>query len=224
MWVKICGNTNLKDAALAVELGADAVGFVFATSPRQVTPEQVAAITRHLPAGAERVGVFDSHDPENIAGAALAAGLTVVQLHGGFDEELLQRLSPRLAGGISIIQTLHWPVGQEAPAARIGGQVERILGLGVTSRVLIDSKVGVARGGTGVAFDWTAARAVLASATNGMQLILAGGLRPDNVSEAIGQVGPWGVDVSSGVEAALGHKDPDRLKRFIESARSTANT
>jgi phosphoribosylanthranilate isomerase len=223
MWVKICGNTNLEDAALAVELGADAVGFVFAASPRRVTLEQVAAITRHLPAGAERVGVFDDHDPESIAGVALAAGLTAVQLHGGFDEELLQRLGRRLAGGIRIIQTLHWPVGQESAAAWIGGQVERILGLGITGRVLIDSKVGAAGGGTGVAFDWTAAREVLPSATNGVQLILAGGLRPDNVSQAIGQLRPWGVDVSSGVEAAPGRKDPERLRHFIENARAAAN-
>jgi phosphoribosylanthranilate isomerase len=223
MWVKICGNTNLEDAALAVELGADAVGFVFAASPRRVTPEQVAAITPHLPAGAERVGVFDTRDPETIAGAALAAGLTAVQLHGGFDEELLQRLGRRLAGGIRIIQTLHWPVGQESAAARIGGKVERILGLGITGRVLIDSRVGAAGGGTGVAFDWTAAREVFTSATNGVQLILAGGLRPDNISQAIGQLGPWGVDVSSGVEAAPGRKDPERLRHFIENARTAAN-
>jgi phosphoribosylanthranilate isomerase len=223
MWVKICGNTNLEDAALAVELGADAVGFVFAASLRQVTLEQVAAITRNLPAGAERVGVFDSHDPESIAEAATAAGLTTVQLHGGFDEELLQRLGRRLAGGIRIIQTLHWPVGQESPGARIGGQMERILGLGITGRVLIDSKVGAAGGGTGVAFDWTAARGVFSSAPNGVQLILAGGLRPDTVSQAIGQLGPWGVDVSSGVEAAPGRKDPQRLRRFIENARAAAN-
>ena len=223
MWVKICGNTNLEDAALAVELGADAVGFVFAASPRRVTLEQVAAITRHLPAGAERVGVFDAHDPEGIAGVALAAGLTAVQLHGGFDEELLQRLGRRLAGGIRIIQTLHWPVGQESAAARIEGQVERILRLGITGRVLIDSRVGAAGSGTGVAFDWTAARGVFTSATNGVHLILAGGLKPDNVSQAIGQLGPWGVDVSSGVEAAPGRKDPERLRHFIENARARAN-
>jgi phosphoribosylanthranilate isomerase len=223
MWVKICGNTNLEDAALAVELGADAVGFVFAASPRRVTPEQVAAITRHLPAGAERVGVFDERDPENIAGAARVAGLTAVQVHGGFDEELLQQLGQRLAAGTSIIQTLHWTVGQESAAIRIAAQVERIVGSGITDRVLIDSRVGSAGGGTGVAFDWAAARGVFGSAPNGIHLILAGGLRPDNVSQAIGQLAPWGVDVSSGVEAAPGRKDSDRLMRFIENARAVAN-
>ena len=146
MWVKICGNTNLEDAALAVELGADAVGFVFAASPRRVTPEQVAAISRELPAGTERVGVFDSHNSETIAEAAMAAGLTAVQLHGGFDEELLQQLGQRLAGGMRIIQTLHWTVGQESAAIRIAAQVERIVALGIADRVLIDSKRGL-RGG-----------------------------------------------------------------------------
>lgn len=223
MWVKICGNTNLEDAALAVELGADAVGFVFAASPRRVTPEQVAAISRELPAGTERVGVFDSHNSETIAEAAMAAGLTAVQLHGGFDEELLQQLGQRLAGGMRIIQTLRWTVGQESAAIRIAAQVERIVALGIADRVLIDSSVGSAGGGTGVAFDWAAARGVFGSAPNGIHLILAGGLRPENVSQAIGQLAPWGVDVSSGVEAAPGRKYPERLMRFIENARAAAN-
>ena len=222
MWVKICGNTNLEDAALAVELGADAVGFVFAASPRQVTPEQVAAITRHLPAVAERVGVFDAHDPEEIAGAALAAGLTAVQLQGGFDEELLRGLGERFASsGVRIIQTLHWRVGEGSSATRLEGQMERILRLGIVDRVLIDSKVGAAGGGTGVTFDWAAARGLFASAPTGTRLILAGGLRPDNVAQAIGQLRPWGVDVSSGVEASPGRKDPERLRRFLENARAT---
>ena len=93
MWVKICGNTNLEDAALAAKLGADAVGFVFAESKRQVTATQVAAITARLPAGVERVGVFYSHDAEEIAETVETAGLTAVQLHGGLDEVLLMRLS-----------------------------------------------------------------------------------------------------------------------------------
>ncbi len=224
MWVKICGNTNFEDAALAVELGADAVGFVFAASRRQVTPEQVAEITRRLPAGAERVGVFDGHDPEQITMAAQRAGLTTVQLHGGFDEELLQRLGEGLAGRLEIIQTLHWPVDEESSAARLGDQIERILRLGITYRVLIDSKVGAAGGGTGVAFDWAAAKGVFAPRPTGPKLILAGGLTHDNVASAVRQLQPWGVDVSSGVEASLRHKDPERIKRFVENARATPST
>jgi phosphoribosylanthranilate isomerase len=223
MWVKICGNTNLEDAVLAVELGADAVGFVFAASPRQVTPAQVAAITSHLPEGVERVGVFDTHNPDLIANAAQAAGLTDVQLHGGFDEELLEHMSEVLAPGVRIIQTLHWPLGDPSSALRVADELSRLDELGITERVLIDSKVGAPTGGTGVAFDWEAARGVFAPAPKGARLILAGGLRPDNVEQAIVQLEPWGVDVSSGVEAAPGRKDPERLRRFIENARAAAS-
>jgi phosphoribosylanthranilate isomerase len=223
MWVKICGNTNFEDAALAIELGADAVGFVFAASPRRVTADQVAVITRHLPAGAERVGVFDAHDPAEIAEAARVAGLTTVQLHGGFDEELLQALRERFANtSVRMIQTMHWRVGDESAADRLAGQMQQIRRLGIVDRVLIDSKVGAAEGGTGVAFDWAAARALFASVPTGPQLILAGGLKPDNVADAIGQLRPWGVDVSSGVEESVGRKDPERLRRFIENSRAAA--
>jgi phosphoribosylanthranilate isomerase len=235
MWVKICGNTNLEDAALAVELGADAVGFVFAPSPRQVTAAQVAAMTPHLPAHVERVGVFHSRDARQIAAIALTAGLTAVQLHGGLEEELAQRLNQRFAGSVRIIQTLHWPVGEpsphgatspttESPAALLTAQIVRIAALGIADRVLIDSKVGAATGGTGVAFDWTRARSVFRSAPGGVHLIVAGGLTPDNVAHAIAQLGPWGVDVSSGVEASPGRKDPALLTRFIQAARAAARS
>jgi len=225
MWVKICGNTNLEDAALAVELGADAVGFVFAASKRQVTAAQVAAIAPHLPESVERVGVFDSHHADEIAGAALQAGLTAVQLHGGLDEPLMERLSKRLAGRVAILQTLHWAVGGGSAAAtssadQLAAQLKRVALGGVTDRVLIDSRVGATMtGGTGVAFDWAAAREMFASAPRELQLIVAGGLKPESVAEAISQLGPWGVDVCSGVEASPGRKDPDKLARFIENAR-----
>jgi len=224
MWVKICGNTNLEDAALAARLGADAVGFVFAESKRQVTASQVAAITQYLPADVERVGVFDFRNPDEIVQIASQAGLTAVQLHGGFDEGLLERLAERFAGSVCIIQTLHWKIGDkidgpQSSAAQLSGQIERVAALGTTDRVLIDSKVGTAGGGTGVAFDWNAARSIFSSAPRSLHLIVAGGLRPDNVAEAIAQLQPWGVDVSSGVEVSPGRKDPARLAHFIESAR-----
>lgn len=224
MWVKICGNTNLEDALLAAELGADAVGFVFAPSLRQVTAAQVAAITAHLPERLERVGVFSSLDAEEIARTAEETGLTAVQLHGGLDGGVAERLAERLAGGIQIIQTLHWAVGPAAGdsqslALELQAQIERIAALGISDRVLIDSKVGAALGGTGVAFDWVAARRAFASARQGLRLILAGGLRPGNVAQAIAQLLPWGVDISSGVEASPGRKDPALIRQFIENAR-----
>jgi phosphoribosylanthranilate isomerase len=226
MWIKICGNTNLEDAMLAAELGADALGFVFAESKRQVTPAQVAEITSRLPDGVERVGVYCSLDPSEIAETSRAAGLTAVQLHADFDEELLRELNKRFAGSMHIIQTLHWTVDKQSPAdsaSELTSQLGRIAALGIVDRVLIDSMVGGVVGGTGVAFDWTAARQAFASVPGGLRLILAGGLRPDNVARAIGELAPYGVDVSSGVEASAGRKDPERLARFIENARAAAN-
>jgi phosphoribosylanthranilate isomerase len=229
MWIKICGNTNLEDAQLAAQLGADAVGFVFAASPRQMTAAQVAAITPHLPSRVERVGVFHSRDEQQIAAIAIEAGLTAVQLHGTLDLSLAQRLAETFKGSVRIIQTLHWTVGQpsphdaaQSPAALLTVQIERIARLRLVDRVLIDSKVGAATGGTGVAFDWTAARALFASPPSGVHLIVAGGLTAENVTHAIVQLNPWGVDVSSGIESSPGRKDPARLTRFIQTAREAA--
>jgi phosphoribosylanthranilate isomerase len=225
MWVKICGNTNLEDAALAAQLGADAVGFVFAKSKRQVTALQIAAITPHLPAGVERVGIFDSHDVEEIAEIVRVAGLTAVQLHGGLDDRLSEALAQRFGGGLRIIQTLHWTVlpanagaGAEQSSAALKRQILRVAAAGAADRVLIDSKVGAEAGGTGVRFDWGAAREIFASAPSGLSLIVAGGLRPANVAEAVTQLAPTGVDVCSGVEASPGRKDPALLEQFIARA------
>jgi phosphoribosylanthranilate isomerase len=230
MWIKICGNTNLSDAKLAAELGADAVGFIFAASKRQLTAAQAAAIVLELPENIERVGVFDSHDAEEIARMAREARLHAVQLHGGFDEPLLSRIAPLLADdGIRIIQTLHWTVdtadaqSAKRSADQIAAQLQRIAALGVTDRVLVDSKVGVSlSGGTGTAFDWGAARSLFASAPQGLRLIVAGGLQPDNVAQAIAELSPFGVDVASGVEASVGRKDQARVAQFIENARKAA--
>jgi phosphoribosylanthranilate isomerase len=223
MWIKICANTNLADAQLAAQLGADAVGFVFAPSKRQVTSEQVAQITPHLPPHVERVGVFPALPAEEIAQQAQQAGLSAVQLHGGVNLALLQRLHELLQGRIKIIQTVHWQVNAEGTnVATVGQQLRKIAQQGITHRVLIDSKIGNASGGTGIPFDWSAARAVFADAAQGLNLIVAGGLRPDNVAEAIHGLAPWGVDVASGVEANPGRKSPEKLVAFINKARESA--
>ena len=221
MWIKICANTNLEDAQLAADLGADAVGFVFAPSKRRVTPEQVARITPHLPPTVERVGVFDSLDPEVIAAAARTAGLNTIQLHGGVDAKLARNLQKIFAGQIKIIQTIHWQVDADgANATVIAHQLGEIASEGVADRVLIDSKVGTATGGTGVPFDWEKARATLAQNAGHLKLIVAGGLRPENVAEAITRLTPWGVDVASGVEAEPGKKSREKLAAFIKNARA----
>jgi phosphoribosylanthranilate isomerase len=231
MWIKICGNTNLEDARLAAELGADALGFIFAASKRQVTAKQVATIARGLPESVERVGVFDLQDAEEIVQISREARLNAVQLHGGYDELLIKKIAPLLTDGIRIIQTLHWKVdvpatdgaGAGAISDQIRAQLQRLAELGVTDRVLIDSKIGdSASGGTGIAFDWTAARSLFASASVDVHVIVAGGLKPENVAHAIAELSPFGVDVSSGVEAAVGRKDPAKLAQFLKNARTAA--
>lgn len=225
MWVKICANTSLEDAALAARLGADAVGFVFAASKRQVTAGQVAAITPHLPATLERVGVFDSRNAAEIEQTTTEAGLGAVQLHNTLDLDLLADLSHRLGPDTSLIQTLHWRVGTPSDTSHTADEFARA----VTSlkqfrsqrpvRILVDSKIGGASGGTGVPFDWKAAAAAIASAQqDGLEVIVAGGLNPANVAEAVQRLQPWGVDVASGVEAAPGGKDPARLASFLKRA------
>jgi phosphoribosylanthranilate isomerase len=223
MWIKICANTNLADAQLAAELGADAVGFVFAPSKRQVTIAEVAHITPHLPAHVERVGVFAALPAEQIAQQAQQSGLTAVQLHGGVNLALLQRLHELFQGRIKIIQAVHWQIdADDTSAAAVSQQLREIAGEGITQRVLIDSKSGNATGGTGIPFDWSAARAVFANTGDGLNLIVAGGLRPDNVAEAIAGLAPWGVDVASGVEESPGRKSPEKLAAFIKNARNFA--
>jgi phosphoribosylanthranilate isomerase len=223
MWIKICANTSLADVQLAAELGADAVGFVFAPSKRQVTVAEVAHITPHLPAHVERVGVFPALPAEEIAQQAQQAGLTAVQLHGGVNLAQLQRLHQLFDGEVKIIQTVHWQIDAEnTSAAVVGQQLREIAEQGIAHRVLIDSKIGTLTGGTGIPFDWSEAQDVLAAAGKGLDVIVAGGLRPDNIAEAISRLTPWGVDVASGVEATPGHKNPEKLAAFINNARKSA--
>jgi phosphoribosylanthranilate isomerase len=223
MWIKICANTNLDDAQLAAALGADAVGFVFAPSPRQVTAADVSRITPHLPETLECVGVFPALEAQQIAGIAQECGLTAVQLQGGVNLELMRQLDEIFNGQVKLIQTVHWQVDADtANAAVVAEQLRKIDADGLAARVLIDAKVGPALGGTGVSFDWDAARATLANAGVALKLIVAGGLRADNVADAIHRMNPWGVDVASGVEQSPGRKSPEKLAAFIRAARDTA--
>jgi len=217
VWIKICANTNLEDAKLAAELGADAVGFVFAPSKRQVTPAQVAEIVPHLPPSLEKIGVFMTRDAGEIAGAVRTAGLTGVQLHGGLDLNLARRLRAELGGRVTITQTLHWTAhGGATNAAELTAQLDEIAGEAAVDSVLVDARTPTASGGGGVPFDWKTARDVLARSR--VRLIVAGGLTPVNVAEAIATLRPWGVDVASGVEASPGRKDREKLLHFIQKA------
>lgn len=223
MWVKICANTNLDDAKLAAELGADALGFVFAAaSSRRVTPEQVAPIVQELPEAIEKVGVFAELDLPSIRAAVQYAGLTAVQLHGEYNPELILGLRKELGSPVTILQTLHWQVtaGLEQGEA-FEASARRIAEDKLAARLLVDAKTASESGGTGTAFDWSLARASIEIARRGMPIVLAGGLRPENVAEAIRTLRPWGVDVASGVESSPGKKDPEKLQAFITNARQT---
>jgi phosphoribosylanthranilate isomerase len=216
MWVKICGNTNADDALRAAALGADAVGFVFASSVRRVTAQQVAEVTARLPPTIQSVGVFAGHDAETIAQTAVQAGLTAVQMHGGVDLQLAARVRERLGPAVEIIHTVHWTLGEdENSALRVRRQLQA---LEDGERVLVDAKVGSRSGGLGLRFDWAAAREVLMDFSR-LKLIIAGGLNPANVAEAVQTLQPYGVDVASGVERVPGSKDSDKLRDFIENAR-----
>jgi len=213
LWIKICANTSLADAQLAAEAGADAVGFVFAPSPRRVTPELTAQIVSELPAALEKIGVFVDAGFEEIAAAVEAAGLTGVQLHFDAQAALAARLRERFGPKLRILGVVHFD-------ARAGKRVAAIARDEHIDALLLDSRTAAAVGGTGVAFDWDAARGLILDADGPMKFIAAGGLTPGNVAEAIATLRPWGVDVVSGVEAAPGRKDPAKVRAFIERARA----
>ena len=163
--------------------------------------------------------MFGRLGAEEIARAAETARLTAVQLHGGLDLELAEELGRRLAG-LEVIHTVAWRVGGAGEQVRVGEELARLAAAIPGARVLVDAKVGEASGGLGVSYDWAAAGAVLGQAAKaGLRVIVAGGLKPETVGEAIGAMAPWGVDVASGVEAEPGRKDLVKVREFIEKAR-----
>ena len=216
VWVKICGNTSLEDALLAVESGADAVGFVFAPSPRRVTVKQVAAITPQLPSKAEKIGVFVDASLDEIVAAVEACGLTGVQLHFDADCDFPKRLHERVKTELRILRVLHFDVEGAGKKAMQLAEYARDQHVGA---VLVDSRTVAAVGGTGVSFDWSAARKSLLETAN-TRFVVAGGLTPANVGDAIATLEPWGVDAVSGVEATPGRKDPLKIREFIACVRS----
>ena len=216
MWVKICANTFVEDALKAAELGVDAIGFVFAPSKRQVHAAQVRAITSQMPKGIELIGVFADATAENIAHDIVEGGLTAAQLHGGVDQPKVRQIRSIVGHEIDIIHTVSWHVGDdEGSAASVRAQLRE---LAPGERVLVDAQVGATSGGLGVSFDWARARGVLLEFPE-LQVVVAGGLRSENVAEAVRVLKPYGVDVASGVELSAGKKDHAKLQSFIENAR-----
>jgi len=214
MWIKICGNTTLEDARFAAECGAQAVGFVFAPSPRRVEADLVRRITEQLPPQLEKYGVFVDAGFDEIVSAVNAGGLTGVQLHRTADVLLPLRLREHFAGRVAILRVLHF----------MGPEFEQQLKELSRSEdaVLVDSSTPRAIGGTGTSFDWDKARSTFLRAAPNLRVVAAGGLAPENVKQAIQTMRPWGVDVVSGVESAPGKKDPARVLAFIRQAQEAA--
>lgn len=230
MFIKICANTNLHDAQLAAELGADAVGFVFAPSRRRMIASQVAEITPHLPGSVVTVGVFATSDANEIIRAVREAGLQAAQLHNELNPDLIARLNDAFEGRIQLIQTVPFNV-HSGNNAGFSATLARSLTTPGLRAVLVDAARRGQSGGLGMAFDWQlaaqeirlACNTATASSTAALPpLIVAGGLHSRNVAAAIDVLKPWGVDVASGVEVSPGRKDPLRLRQFISAARGSA--
>jgi phosphoribosylanthranilate isomerase len=218
IWIKICANTTLEDALLSADTGADAVGFVFAPSPRRVTVAEVASMIPRLPATVEKIGVFVDASLEEIVFTVQSCGLTGVQLHFDAELELPVKLHERLGLELRILRVMHF---SKETAARNAAEIAEHARNPHVDAVLVDSHTATATGGTGVIFDWNAARnALFQNAETRLHRIAAGGLNPSNVAEAIVALRPWGVDVASGVEATPGRKDPAKVRDFICRARA----
>ena len=198
VFVKICGLTDPADAVAAAEAGADAIGMIFAPSRRQVSVEEAIAIAAAVPAEVLTVGVFRDHLASEVIEVADAVGLGAVQLHGSEPPELSHRVRDAVATVIKAVSV------SDPELSTIDEHRADI--------VLLDAPVP----GGGVPFDWT----LVGDLTSRHRILLAGGLRPETVTEAIETVRPWGVDVASGVESVPGRKDHAAVARFVAAARA----
>lgn len=202
MFVKICGITSEEDGLLAVAMGADAVGFLFAPSPRRVSPATAAEIARRLPPEILTVGVFRDEDPRNVVRIANRARLRAVQLHGHETPAETRRIREQ--------------VGTVIKAFRAGSKELEQAAEYRSDIVLVDAE----KPGSGKVFDWALAE----RAAGALPVIVAGGLNPENVAAAITKTRPWGVDVSTGVESSPGRKDPRLVRDFIAAAHAAAGS
>jgi len=211
-WVKICGTTNLDDALAAVEAGADALGFIFTDSPRRITPEAAREIVANLPDSVQKIGVFVNASRERVHSIVAKVGLTGVQLHGTENEQYVEELcrgwndAKMRKHQVRVIKAVPVRPGFENTLRALSRSLDLFL---------LDSGAG----GTGQSFDPKTALAGLKKMP--VRFIVAGGLRPENVSETIQVLKPWGVDVASGVEKEKGKKDHAKVKAFIQAVRQT---
>jgi phosphoribosylanthranilate isomerase len=200
MFVKICGITNEQDALLAVALGADALGFVFAPSPRQISPALAREIVKRLPPETLTVGVFRNETPSRVIEIVNEARLQGAQLHG----HETPAMTAEVATDVRFV----------IKAVVAGSQDAATASNFASDAILVDGL----HPGSGTAYDWE----LLQDIPTEIRLMLSGGLTPENVAAGIMQVRPWGVDVSSGVEKAPGLKDAVKMRHFITNARDAA--
>lgn len=227
-WIKICGTTNLEDAKLAVAAGADALGFIFAESPRRIAPADARAIIDQLPPTVEKVGVFVNETPERIQEIISSTGLTAVQLQG--DEtpqtaDQLRKLCSTRRGTLRIFKAVGVAKGVEGVLREftLSDAIDGVLLDSFAARAAGQSESAhIARGGTGKTFDWKRASSFVPGLAKRTRVIIAGGLSPANVAEAIQVLAPWGVDVCSGVEQAPGRKDAAKVRDFVTAAHAAS--
>ena len=211
--VKICGITRPEWARVAADAGADAIGLIFAESPRRVTLQEAAQIARALPPWVAPVGVFVDAPPATIRETAAEVGLAAVQLHGDEPPEILSEL-----GRMKVIKAFGIGSEHDLVAARTWRKGAERLGR-TPDAYLVDARVaGGPKGGTGEQADWDGAARMIGDGFT--PLILAGGLGPENVAQAVRAVRPWGVDSSSGTETEPGTKSPEKIRAFVEAVRT----
>ncbi len=200
--VKVCGITNVADARVAAEAGADAVGFIFAESPRKVGTEEARRISIALPENVLKVGVFVNAPSEEVLRTAAEAGLDMVQLHG---DETPETVAAVRAGGLPVMKAIRVRnVDDLADVERFDADL-----------LLLDAYSEEARGGTGERFDWEVAKSLKGRGN----IVVSGGLAPENVREAVDFFEPYGVDASSSLEDAPGEKNEESVRRFIVAAK-----
>ncbi|MBU0570476.1 MAG: phosphoribosylanthranilate isomerase [Candidatus Omnitrophica bacterium] len=213
--VKICGLTNAEDALLARAYGADLVGFLFADeSPRFIVPGEVKKIVQVLPADVGKVGLFKDHTLEEVKENVKLCLLDHVQLHGDESPEFCRRLRKILKAS-----------GSDVKIIKTFKVKDRIMGIPPdeyddADYYLFDTYHPKMMGGTGIRFDWD----VLGEVEGGKPFFIAGGLKPENVADAIRVLSPYGVDAASGVERSVGKKDKDKIKEFILNAKNAKST
>jgi phosphoribosylanthranilate isomerase len=226
-WVKICGITNLEDARVAVDAGADAVGFVFhESSPRRIAPEAAGAITKQLPSNIEKVGVWGGRSDDEIVDVAWQAGLTAFQIYpmlnvrSCHEQKAYGRgcFPPRPKFFVALPAAWLVDGSLKADFSSLAGRPRPN---GFYDTVFLDSGTGPQPGGTGKPFDWERAAPVVAEISKDVRVVIAGGLNSTNVARAIRILKPWGVDVSSGVEATAGKKDAEKVRAFVRAVRET---